>query len=158
MGGERTWKMSEHRANIILARDGADFGYKTYNRDHIWRFDNGVEVPGSAAPAYLGNPRRVDPEAAFVAALSSCHMLTFLALASNKGFVVDSYEDSAVGHLEKNAAGKLAVTRVDLHPTIVFSGDKEPTQEDLGRLHDKAHRECFIANSVTTEIRVLPKQ
>ena len=93
--------MSEHKATIKWARNGADFGYKTYPRDHVWRFDNGVEVPASAAPAYLGNPQRVDPEAAFVAALSSCHMLTFLALASNKGFVVDSYEDAAVGHLEK---------------------------------------------------------
>jgi organic hydroperoxide reductase OsmC/OhrA len=150
--------MSEHNAKIIWARNGADFGYKTYNRDHIWRFDNGVEVPGSAAPAYLGNPQRVDPESAFVAALSSCHMLTFLALASNKGFVVDSYEDSASGRLEKNVKGKLAMTRVDLHPKLVFSGVKRPTQEDLEWLHDKAHRECFIANSVTTEISVLPEE
>ncbi|WOJ90880.1 OsmC family protein [Methylocapsa polymorpha] len=148
--------MSEHTATIKWTRNGADFSYKTYSRDHIWQFDNGVEVPGSAAPAYLGNPQRVDPEAAFVAALSSCHMLTFLALASNKGFIVDSYEDNAVGRLEKNAAGKLAVTCVELSPKIVYSGNKQPTQADLDWLHDKAHRECFIANSVTTEIRVLP--
>lgn len=148
--------MSEHKATIKWARNGADFGYKTYPRDHVWRFDNGIEVPGSAAPAYLGNPQRVDPEAAFVAALSSCHMLTFLALASNKGFVVDSYEDSAVGHLEKNAGGKMAVTRVDLKPAITFSGAKLPAQADLDWLHDKAHKECFIANSVTTEVHVLP--
>ena len=113
-------------------------------------------MPASAAPAYLGNPQRVDPEAAFVAALSSCHMLTFLALASNKGFVVDSYVDSAVGHLEKNAAGKFAVTRVDLNPKIAFSGAKLPAQADLDWLHDKAHKECFIANSVTTEVHVVP--
>ncbi len=148
--------MSEHKATIAWARNGADFGYKNYPRDHVWRFDNGVEVPASAAPAYLGNPQRVDPEAAFVAALSSCHMLTFLALASNKGFVVDSYEDNAVGHLEKNAGGKLAVTRVDLKPAIAFSGAKLPAQADLDWLHDKAHKECFIANSVTTEVHVLP--
>ncbi len=146
--------MSEHKANIIWARNGADFGYKNYPRDHVWRFPNGVEVPGSAAPAYLGNANRVDPEAAFVAALSSCHMLTFLALASNKGFVVDSYQDAAVGHLEKNANGKLAITRVELHPTIVYSGAKQPAAADLEWLHDKAHKECFIANSVTTEVRV----
>ena len=120
--------MSEHKASIVWARNGADFGYKNYPRDHVWRFPNGVEVPGSAAPAYLGNPQRVDPEAAFVAALSSCHMLTFLALASNKGFVVDSYEDAAVGHLEKNAGGKLAITRVELHPKIVYSGAKQPAR------------------------------
>ena len=147
--------MSEHKANVIWARNGADFGYKTYPRDHVWRFPNGVEVPGSAAPAYLGNPQRVDPEAAFVAALSSCHMLTFLALASNKGFVVDSYEDAAVGHLEKNANGKLAITRVELHPAIVYSGAKQPAAADLEWLHDKAHKECFIANSVTTEVKVV---
>ncbi len=135
--------MSEHKATTHWTRDGKDFGYKTYNRDHVWRFDNGVEVPASATPAYLGNPERVDPEGALVAALSSCHMLTFLALASNKGFV------------EKNAQGKLAVTRVELRPKIVFSGPKTPTAADMEWLHDKAHKECFIANSVTTEVRVV---
>jgi organic hydroperoxide reductase OsmC/OhrA len=148
--------MSEHKVSVTWARNSTDFGYKNYNRDHVWRFDSGVEVPASAAPAYLGNPQRVDPEAAFVAALSSCHMLTFLALASNKGFVVDSYEDNAVGHVEKNANGKLAITRVDLHPNIAYGGAKQPTPADLDWLHDKAHRECFIANSVTTKISVVP--
>ena len=148
--------MSEHKATIQWQRNGADFGYKTYPRDHVWRFENGIEVPASAAPAYLGNPQRVDPESAFVAALSSCHMLTFLALASNKGFIVDSYEDTAVGHLEKNATGKLAVTRVELRPKIAYSGAKQPAQADVDGLHDKAHRECLIANSVLTEVKILP--
>jgi len=146
--------MSEHKANIRWTRDGKDFTYKTYSRDHVWSV-NSNDVPASATPAYLGNPNRVDPEAAFVAALSSCHMLTFLALASNKGFVVDRYEDSAVGHLEKNAAGKMAVTRVELHPRILFGGTKTPAQADLDWLHDKAHKECFIANSVTTDVKVV---
>jgi organic hydroperoxide reductase OsmC/OhrA len=97
----------------------------------------------------------VDPEAALVSALSSCHMLTFLALAAMKGFVVETYEDEAVGHLEKNAAGKMAITRVDLHPKIAFGGAKQPTEADLDALHDKAHKECFIANSVTTEVHVV---
>lgn len=145
--------MSEHKANIAWSRDGKDFGYKNYSRDHVWRFPNGIEVAASATPAYLGNASRVDPEAAFVAALSSCHMLTFLAIASMKGFVIDSYDDNAVGHLEKNAAGKMALTRVDLRPKIVFSG-KQPTPADLDAMHDKAHKECFIANSVTTEVKV----
>jgi organic hydroperoxide reductase OsmC/OhrA len=131
--------MSERKATVKWVRDCADFGYKTYSRNHVWLFQNGVELPPSAAPAYLGDPNHVDPESAFVAALSSCHMLTFLALASNKGFVVDSYEDTAVGVLEKNANGKLAVTRVDLHPKIAFGGDSEPTQAELSSLHDKAH-------------------
>ena len=146
--------MSEHKATIKWSRGGKDFTYKAYSRDHVWSL-NGNDVPASATTAYLGNPSRVDPEAALVAALSSCHMLTFLALAANKGFVVESYEDAAVGHLEKNAAGKLAITRVELHPRIVYGGSKQPTSEDLDWLHDKAHKECFIANSVTTEVRVV---
>ena len=146
--------MSEHKATIKWSRGGKDFAYKTYSRDHTWVV-NGNEMPASATTAYLGNPNRVDPEAALVAALSSCHMLTFLALAANKGFVVESYEDAAVGHLEKNAAGKLAVTRVDLHPKIVYGGGKQPSEADLDWLHDKAHRECFITNSVTTEVKVV---
>jgi len=146
--------MSEHKATIKWSRAGKDFTYKTYSRDHVWSV-NGNDVPASATTAYFGNPSRVDPEAALVAALSSCHMLTFLALAANKGFVLESYEDAAVGHLEKNAAGKLAITRVELHPRIVYGGAKQPTPADLEWLHDKAHKECFIANSVTTEVRVV---
>jgi len=146
--------MSEHKATIKWSRAGKDFTYKTYSRDHVWTL-NGNDVPASATTAYLGNPRRVDPEAALVAALSSCHMLTFLALAANKGFVVESYEDAAVGHLEKNATGKLAITRVELHPKIAYGGSKQPSAADLDWLHDKAHTECFIANSVTTEVRVV---
>ena len=146
--------MSEHKATIRWSRAGKDFTYKTYSRDHVW-VANGNEIPASATSAYLGNPNRVDPEAALVAALSSCHMLTFLALAANKGFVLESYEDSAVGHLEKNAAGKMAITRVELHPKIAFGGAKQPTPADLEWLHDKAHKECFIANSVTTDVRVV---
>ncbi len=146
--------MSEHKATIEWQRNGVDFGIRNYSRNHIWRFSGGVETPASAAPAYLGDPSRVDPEAALVAALSSCHMLTFLAVASMKGFVIDSYEDHAVGWLEKNAAGKVAVTRVELRPKIVFSGDKRPTQVDLDAMHEKAHDDCFVANSVTTAVSV----
>ena len=146
--------MSEHKATIKWSRGGKDFAYKTYPRDHAWSV-SGNEIPASAAPAYLGNPNRVDPEGALVAALSSCHMLTFLALASIKGFVVDSYEDDAIGHLEKNAAGKMAITRVELRPKITFGGAKQPGEADLDALHEKAHKECFVANSVTTEVKVV---
>jgi organic hydroperoxide reductase OsmC/OhrA len=146
--------MSEHKARVVWNRDGKDFTYKTYSRDHKW-LANGNEIAASATPQFLGNPNRVDPEAALVSALSSCHMLTFLALAANKGFVVESYEDDAVGHLEKNAAGKMAITRVELHPKIAFGGAKQPAQSDLDWLHDKAHKECFIANSVTTDVKVV---
>lgn len=150
--------MSEYRATLKWARNGADFSYKNYSRNHVWLFDNAIELPASAARAYLGDPQRIDPESAFVASLSSCHMLTFLALASNKGFVVDTYEDSAVGFLEKNINGKLAVTRVELHPKTTFSSEPKPTQAELSWLHAKAHRECFIANSVTTKISVAPSE
>ena len=148
--------MSEHKANVKWDRNGSNFSYKNYSRDNRWRFDNGIEVLGSATRALWVIHNVSIPKSAFVAALSSCHMLTFLALASNKGFVVDGYEDNAIGFLEKNANGRLAMTRVDLHPEIAFSGVTQPTQADLDSLHDKAHRECFIANSVTTQVKVVP--
>ena len=145
--------MSEHRVQVAWERGGVDFGYETYPRDHRWRFEGGVEVPGTAAPAFRGDPKRVDPEAAFVAALSSCHMLTFLAIAARRRLVVDAYEDDAVGFLEKNDAGKLAMTRVVLRPRVRFGG-AAPGADAIADLHARAHRECFIANSVKTEVSV----
>lgn len=147
--------MSEHKATIEWTRTSPDFQYKTYNRAHLWRFEGGPDVPASAAPAYLGEPGRVDPEEAFVAALSSCHMLTFLAVAAKRKLVVDRYVDHAVGHMEKNAEGKLAVTRVLLRPEVTFSGE-QPGAEVLAALHHDAHEHCFIASSVRTEVRVEP--
>jgi len=111
-------------------------------------------MTASAAPAYLGNPKNVDPEEAFVASLSSCHMLTFLAIACKQKFVMDDYVDEAVGVMEKNAEGKLAITKVTLKPKITFSGDKKPTAEELDKMHHAAHENCFIASSVKTEITV----
>lgn len=149
--------MSEHKATIEWKRETPDFNPETYNRDHDWTFDAGITVRGSAAPAYKGGESCVDPEEAFVASLSSCHMLTFLAIAAKKKHVVDSYHDEAVGHLEKNEAGQLAITRVTLRPKVQFSGDRIPSAEDLQRLHDSAHHHCFIANSVKTEVAVEPQ-
>jgi len=146
--------MSEHAATISWQRGDRDFGYESYSRNHSWRFDGGVEVAGSAAPGYLGDPKCVDPEEAFVAAIASCHMLTFLAIASRKRLVVDRYEDAAVGHMEKNADGKLAITRVVLRPSVTFGGAGAPKPDELARLHEQAHANCFIANSVRTEISV----
>ena len=137
-----------------LERGDAPFEYQKYPRDHTWKFDGGHEMTASAAPAYLGNPKNVDPEEAFVASLSSCHMLTFLAVACKKKFVLDEYSDDAVGHMEKNENGKLAITRVELHPKIKFSGEKQPTAEELDEMHHFAHTECFIANSVKTKVTV----
>lgn len=146
--------MSEHVAEIVWKRESEGFGYNDYNRSHDWRFDAGLSVPASATPAYKGDADRVDPEEAFVASLSSCHMLTFLAIASKKRLVVDSYEDRAVGHMEKNEAGRLAITRVELFPRIVFAPGTEVDAATLDDMHHMAHEQCFIANSVKTEIAV----
>ena len=145
--------MSEHVVDISWSRGANEFTYDTYDRDHEWRFDGGVTVPGSANPKYLGNPGLVDPEEAFVAAISSCHMLTFLAIATRKRLVVDAYDDHAVGVMAPGPTGRLAITQVTLHPTIVWNGP-EPDAATIKRIHEVAHRECFIANSVTTEITV----
>ncbi len=149
--------MSEHTATIAWRREMPDFAYETYNRDHDWSFDAGITVRASANPAYLGSENCVDPEEAFVASLSSCHMLTFLALAAKKRYVVDGYEDQAVGVLDKDAAGHLAMTRVTLRPQVSFGGEKVPSPDELRQLHERAHHACFIANSVKTEVVVEPQ-
>jgi organic hydroperoxide reductase OsmC/OhrA len=153
----RTSAMSEHKVTVEWKRETPDFAYETYNRDHDWAFDAGVTVRASANPAYRGSESCVDPEEAFVASLSSCHMLTFLAIAARKRYVVDGYHDEAVGVLAKDAAGSLALTRVTLRPQVRFGGEKVPGPEDLRQLHDQAHHACFIANSVKTEIVVEPQ-
>ena len=146
--------MSEHKVTLNWQRGDTPFEYQKYSRDHTWKFDGGHEMTASAAPAYLGNPANTDPEEAFVASLSSCHMLTFLAVACKKKFVLDEYTDDAVGHMEKNENGKMAIMRVELHPKIKFSGEKQPTEQELDEMHHFAHTECFIANSVKTQVTV----
>jgi organic hydroperoxide reductase OsmC/OhrA len=149
--------MSEHKVTLTWQRGDKPFEYQKYSRDHTWKFDGGHEMEASAAPAYLGNPQHVDPEEAYVASLSSCHMLTFLAIACKQKFVLDEYLDEAVGMMEKNAEGKMAITKVTLKPKIKFSGDKQPTKEELDKMHHAAHENCFIASSVKTEITVEPQ-
>jgi len=150
--------MHEYSATVEWHRNGAVFSDRRYSRAHVWRFDGGATVPGSSSPlsvrAPYSDPAAVDPEEAFIASVSSCHMLWFLDIAARAGFVVDSYSDEAVGVMEKNAQGKLAVTRITLRPKIAFSGAKTPSAAELEALHHKAHEECFIANSVRTEITV----
>ena len=146
--------MSEHKVTLKWERGGTEFSYQRYPRDHTWSFDGGHTMTATAAPAYLGNPANVDPEEAFVASLASCHMLTFLSIACKKKFVLDSYEDEAVGHMEKNADGKLAITRVELRPKITWSGNRRPSVEELDKMHHAAHENCFIANSVKTNVTV----
>lgn len=137
---------------------GEAFTDLRYSRAHSWKFDGGVEVPASSAPSSVplpySKPENVDPEEAFVAAISSCHMLVFLYLAAKEGLVVDSYDDAARGVMERNAQGRLAVTRVVLNPSLITSGPKRPTDEGVRDLHHRAHAECYIANSVTSEITV----
>lgn len=146
-----------HTASISWERDGAEFGRQQYSRAHIWRFDGGAEVLASSSPHVvrvpLSDPAGVDPEEAFVAALASCHMLTFLAFASRDGFVVDGYEDEAVGVLERIAGGVQAITKVTLRPRVTYSG-AAPDPDTEEALHEMAHGACYIANSVKTEVVV----
>jgi organic hydroperoxide reductase OsmC/OhrA len=147
--------MSEHRATVQWDRQNTQFTQKEYTRDHVWKFEGGSEIRASAAPEYLGNPELVDPERAFVAAISSCHMLTFLSLAAREGFVVDEYEAEAVGTMERNEEKRIAITRVVLSPKIKWGGEP-PNAEQLEKLHANAHKYCFIANSVISKIEISP--
>lgn len=150
--------MSEHHASIVWKRTSADFTYDSYNRAHEVRFKNGaIILPASSAPAFRGDADRVDPEEAFVASLSNCHMLTFLAICARKRITVDAYEDDAVGYLEKNESGKLAITRVTLTPRVRFAPGTEMNEKILADIHHKSHEECFIANSVKTNVSVAPQ-
>jgi organic hydroperoxide reductase OsmC/OhrA len=150
--------MSQHLAKIRWKRTGEDFLKGKYSREHTWTFDGGTIVPASSSPSVVpvpwSNPSNVDPEEAYVAAVSSCHMLTYVFLASRAGFVVDSYEDDAVGVMGKNQQGAAWVSVITLSPRIVYSGEKRPTPTDEDHLHHQAHEQCFIANSVKTEIKV----
>ena len=168
--------MSEYVATIVWQREGAVFTDDRYSRGHVWQFDGGITVPASASPHVVRLPysveSAVDPEEAFVAALSSCHMLTFLWLAAKRGFVVDSYRDEALGVMGKSAEGKIAVTRVTLRPAATFvtsadggggaggagvvSGTRAPTRAELDEMHHEAHEQCFIASSVKTDVRCEP--
>ena len=136
-----------------------DFVDNKYSRSHTWIFDGGIELPASASPHVvplpMSNDSAVDPEEAFVASISSCHMLWFLSLAAKKNYVVESYEDNAEGILGKDEQGKLAMTRVTLQPEVVFGNNHSPSQDDIDELHHLAHEKCFIANSVKTKITVV---
>jgi organic hydroperoxide reductase OsmC/OhrA len=150
--------MSEHKATVRWVRSGDDFLKGRFPRAHTWTFDGGVTVPASssplAVPAPYSTPANVDPEEAFVASVSSCHMLTYLWAAFRGGFIVDNYDDEAVGVMTKNEKGIFWVSSIALHPKISYSGEKIPTEQDIERLHHLAHENCFIANSVKTDIRV----
>jgi organic hydroperoxide reductase OsmC/OhrA len=148
--------MSEYSATVRWSLDGGDFAANRYTRAHEWSFDGGLTVPASASPHIVPLPQsvadNVDPEEAFVASLSSCHMLFFLSLAAAEGLVVAAYEDKASGWLEKDANNRMAMTRVVLRPRAEYGNNTTPHPEALERLHHRAHKLCFIANSVRTNI------
>ena len=152
--------MSEYTAKLEWRRGEQDFLGNRYSRKHTLRFDGGAELSGSSSPSVVPLPMSdasaVDPEEMFVASLSSCHMLWFLSIAAVRKFCVDSYVDNATGVMARNTEGKTAMTVVTLKPHVVFSGDLRPTVEQIHALHHKAHAECFIANSVKTEVRCEP--
>jgi organic hydroperoxide reductase OsmC/OhrA len=148
--------MSSYTVTIRWLRGDQQFTDNRYSRAHAWVFDGGVEVPASSSPHVVPLPysqaSAVDPEEAFVASLSSCHMLWFLSIAAKRGFCIDSYVDDAVGDMGKDASGKLAMTRVMLRPKVLFAANRLPTKSDIESMHHEAHAECFIANSVKTEV------
>ena len=148
--------MSEYFSTIKWERGEQAFTDNKYSRGHIWEFDGGITVPASSSPHVVPLPYsvedNVDPEEAFVASLSSCHMLFFLSIAAKKRFVIDQYQDDAVGLMEENEQGKVAMTKVTLRPYVTFSGDRIPSDEQLEKMHHQAHELCFIANSVKTHV------
>lgn len=151
--------MSEYFAKINWVRKNNEkYIDNKYSREHEWTFDGGVTVQASSSPHVVPLPysveANVDPEEAFVASLSSCHMLFFLSIAAKNKFVVDSYVDDAVGEMAKDSDGKISMTKVTLKPHVQFPADKRPTVEQLEKMHRQSHEQCFIANSVKTEIAI----
>jgi organic hydroperoxide reductase OsmC/OhrA len=150
--------MHRYDATISWNRDEQAFTDNRYSRGHTWSFDGGTQVPASSSPHVVPLPMsveaNVDPEEALVASVSSCHMLFFLGIAAKRGFVVDSYTDRAFGVMEKNGEGRIAMTRITLRPDIVFGGDHRPTREEIDRIHHESHEQCYIANSLKTEITI----
>lgn len=152
--------MHSYDATVTWQRGGQAFTDNRYSRGHRWTFDGGADVPASSSPYVVPVPMSdaagVDPEEALVAATSSCHMLFFLNFAAKRGFIVDSYIDRASGIMEKNAEGRMAMTRITLRPDIVFAGERRPTREEIDRLHHDSHEQCFIANSLKSDIVLEP--
>lgn len=149
--------MSEYYAKVAWNRENDEkYIDNKYSRGHLWEFDGGVTIPASSSPHIVPLPysieANVDPEEAFVASLSSCHMLIFLSIAAKKRFVIDQYVDNAIGIMEKDSDGRISMTKVKLRPDVKFSGDKQPSLEQLEKMHHQSHEQCFIANSVKTEV------
>ena len=148
--------MAEHRISLHWARNGGPFARNNYVSNHTVRFAGGQTLQSGPSPDFGGDPALADPEEMLLAALSSCHMLTFLAVAANRGFTIDGYEDDAVATIGKNAEGRTAVVHAALNPRVTFGGDKRPTADEYAKLHERAHAACFIANSVKSVVDVKP--
>jgi organic hydroperoxide reductase OsmC/OhrA len=146
--------MSEHRISLEWSRNGGQFARGNYSPDHLIHYAGGQTLHGSPSSAFMGNAAYTDPEELLLSALSACHMLTFLAVCANRSYVVDSYNDAAIAILEKNAVGQMAVTRAILAPKVTFSEGKQPSAEEYSALHERAHKACFIANSVKTQVEL----
>jgi organic hydroperoxide reductase OsmC/OhrA len=151
--------MKQFEAQVAWQRAGQAFLDGRYSRAHDWDFDGGLQLRASSSPLSvpvpMSDPAAVDPEEALVAAASSCHMLFFLSLAAQRGLVVDSYLDRAVGYLDAVEGGRIAMTRIELRPAIVFGGERRPAHEELDAIHHAAHERCYIANSLKTEVVVV---
>lgn len=151
--------MSNYSATVKWQRQQSEnFIDNKYSRGHTWEFDGGEVISASSSPQVVPLPysieANVDPEEAFIASLSSCHMLFFLSFAANRKYVVESYTDVATGIMQIDENKRMAITDVTLQPKIIFSGDKQPTQEQIDKIHHNAHKQCFIANSVKTKIHI----
>jgi organic hydroperoxide reductase OsmC/OhrA len=148
--------MSEHKIILTWKKQTESFAYKDYNRDHQWDFGNDLIVNASSAPEFLGNPDYADPERAFAAALSSCHLLFFIAICSKKRLIVSEYVDHATAFLEKDDVGELVISKVLLRPQVTFAPDIEVEQEVIETIHHQSHEKCFLARSVKSEVIVQP--
>ncbi len=149
--------MSSYSIGLLWQRATPDFDVKTFNRSHIWHLSGGQTVQGSAAPEYAGNVDMSNPEEALLAALSSCHMLTFLSIAALKRLVVDRYEDDPIAELGKNENGKMMVARMILRPKVTFGGETLPDVDGVQALHRKAKENCFIGNSLLSQLVLEPR-
>lgn len=153
--------MSKYKVKITWHRNPDEpFTDQKYSRKHTWTFDGGANIKASSSPHVVPLPMSdesaVDPEEAFVAAISSCHMLWFLSIAAGKKFLIESYQDNAEGVMAKNPEGKLAITEVILKPRIIFAGESIPSRAAINEIHHLAHEKCYISNSVKTNINIVP--
>lgn len=149
--------MSEHSVTIEWQRQSESFQFEDYNRDHVWSTASGQRLEVSAAPAYFGNPDCINPEQALAGSLSSCHMLTFLAVASKQGLIIDRYRDRAIAHLGRNEQGRMAVIRIELHPEVGFAPGQAIDISGYRDLHERAHKACFVANALRSAVQIEPE-